>query len=267
MGNMYQTQPPVSNYAGAQPQPDIKPPPQDMNQPTKPISQSYGMYGYPQQPNTFPGQGQNYQHQMQGQQGVPMGPGSYPKPTGQPEQYGAVNAMVHGYRQPQNGTVPTPNQGTQQPSVTGSTVYSPQASYQAGQLPSQSGSPYNQSLSWVPTQHLQQQSSQAPRQPYNPNYQGAPQPYLSPYSTNATPYALHARNVGNEYGQNHQPGQTLSPLPNFPLTGSPSDMHIKNINRILQQTSALVPQVEQFKGKRGRVLPNSTLPCLIFHQG
>ncbi len=262
MGNVYSTQPPVSNYAGNQPQADMKPSTQDINQQTKPASQAYGTYGYPQQQNVFPGQ--NYQ--------PVQGSGSYPKPTGQPEQYGTASSMVHGYRQPQGGTItnqPVQGVGTQQASVTGNTVYSAQPSFQTGQLPS--GSPYNHSVNWVPTQNLPQ-PNQAPGQPFSPNYQGSPQAYPNqypntvssptasypnPYVTNSSPYT---RNVGNEYGQRNQSQQqTLSPLPNFPLTGSPSDMYIKNINRILQQTSALLPQVEQFRGKRGSVLQYSLL--------
>ena len=254
MRNVHPTQPPVSNYPGNQPPSDIKPPTQNMNPQTKPINQSYGMYGYPQQSNTFPGQAQNYPPQMAGQQGGvmsgPQGQGPYPKSNGQPDQYSASSQMVLGYNGlPQSTGAPNqPVLTVQQPAV-----YSSQPSYQAGQPPS--GSPYNHSPSWVQTQ-----PSQAHGQPYIPNYQGTPQAfpnqynvpsssgsYPTPYSTNTSPYA---RNVSNEYGQSHQSRQGLPPLPSFPLTGAPSDLHIKNINRILQQTAALLPQVEQFRGKR-----------------
>ena len=268
MRNMHPNQPPVSSYSGNQSPTDIKPPTQNINPQTKPVSQSYGMYGYPQPSNAFPGQAQNYPPQMAGQQGGvmsgPQGQGPYPKPNGQPDQYTASSQMVLGYNgQPQNTGAPNqPVQSVQQPAV-----YSSQPSYQAGQPPS--GSPYNHSPSWVPTQ-----PSQGHRQPYTPNYQGAPQPfpnqynvssssgsYPNPYPTNTSPYA---RNVGNEYGQSHQSRQGLPPLPSFPLTGAPSDLHIKNINRILQQTAALLLQVEQFRGKRGSVLQYFVLSnCLL----
>ena len=259
MGNVYPTQPPGSNYLGNQPSAEVKPPSQDINQPTKPVNQ--GSYGYPQQPNMFPGQVQNYQPQVVGQPGVPVpqGSGMFPKPTGQPEQY---NGVTHGYRQPQSGAVPTPNQsvqgrGSQQPPVSGNTIYSPQPSF-PGQMTNQ-GAPYNQSPNWTPTQPLYTQTYQGAPQSYpNPYTNTASLPpgsYPNPYSTNTTPYTLHGRNVGNEYGTSNQPVQMLQPLPNFPLKGAPSDMHIKNINRILQLTSNLLPQVEQFKGKRGSVLP------------
>ena len=51
-----------------------------------------------------------------------------------------------------------------------------------------------------------------------------------------------------------QAGRPFAPLPTFQLTGSPCDVHIKNINGILQQASVLVTQVEQFKGKRGKMI-------------
>ena len=252
MRNMHPTQPSVSSYPGNQPPTDVKPPTQNTNPQTKPVNQSYGMYGYPQQSSTFPGQAPNYPPQMAGQPGgVMSGPqGPYLKPNGQPDQYSASSQMVLGYNgHPQNTGAPNqPVQSVQQPGV-----HSSQPSYQAGQPPS--GSPYNHSPSWAPTQ-----PSQARSQPYTPNYQGTPQPfsnqynvssssgsYPNPYPTNTSPYA---RNVSNEYGQNHQSRQGLPPLPSFPLTGAPSDLHIKNINRILQQTAALLLQVEQFRGKR-----------------
>jgi hypothetical protein len=268
MRNVHSTQPPVSSYPGNQPPTDIKPPNHDMNQQTRPLGQTYGTYGYPQQPNTVSGQAQNYQSQMVGQQGGAMSPsqGLYPKPHGQPEQYNAGNPMVRSYGQTQNNAgLNQLVQSEQQP-----TVYTSQPSYQAAQQ-QPSGSPYNQPLSWVPPQ----QPSQGRGQPYTPNYQGTAQSfpnqygvsspsvsYSNPYASNTTPYT---RNVGNEYGQNHQPRQSLPPLPNFPLTGAPSDMHIKNINRILQQTGALLMQVEQFRGKRGSVLQCFLYSVAYYH--
>ena len=255
-GGVYQTQPQVSNHLGNQLSSEAKPPSQDMNQQTKLVSQSYGSYGYAQQPNAFPGQGQNYQPQMVGQPGLSIPPGSatFPMPTGQPEQY---DAATHGYRQPQSGAMSNqPGQGMagQQPPVTGNAGYSPQPSFQLGQIMNQ-GLPYNQSSNWTPTQPMYNQTYQGAPQAYPNPYTNTPSlppgSYPNPYSTNTMPYTLHARNVANEYGGSNQPVQMLQPLPNFPLKGAPSDMHIKNINRILQQTSNLVPQVEQFKGKRG----------------
>ena len=75
MGNVNLTQPPGSNCLGNQPSAEVKPPSQAMNQPTKPVNQ--GSYGYPQQPNMFPGQVQNYQPQVVGQPGLPVRRGCF----------------------------------------------------------------------------------------------------------------------------------------------------------------------------------------------
>ena len=64
MGNVYLTQPPGSNCLGNQPSAEVKPPSQDMNQPTKPVNQ--GSHNYAQQPNMFPGQVQNYHATLSG---------------------------------------------------------------------------------------------------------------------------------------------------------------------------------------------------------
>ena len=246
MGNTYPT--PTSNYSGNQSSADMKPSNQDINQ-HKAVSQSYGSYGYSQQPNTLGQQGMSNP--------IPQGPETYTMSTGQPQPYGMGNSPGYGYKQP-NGTNPAPNQpavGIQQPSS--NTGYSSQPSFQPGHVASQ-GLPYNPSLNWVPPQ----QPSQGPGQPYARSYQGSPQSYPNQYTNTGsspsvsypTQYANNT-NLSNKYGQNTQPGgQTLPPLPSFPTKGLPSDVHIMNINKILQQTSAMLPQVEQFRGKRGTVL-------------
>ncbi|XP_028404222.1 BAG family molecular chaperone regulator 4-like [Dendronephthya gigantea] len=251
---------PWGGYHNTPPPTEMKQPAQDVNLQNKPTSQPYGMQGYPHQQHMFAGQTQNYQPPM-GTQPSPgsQGLASYPKHS-QPEQYGTPNPMVQGYRTPQSGMMQVPrgdpmqNQpgmGNQQP--IGSIANSSQPSFQPGQMTNQGGNPYNQPQGWIPPQ-----SGQAPRQPYTPNYQGAPQSYpnSSQVHPNTPSMSYHNPYMANntarsEYGQGIQLMQeTLPPLPSFPMRGAPSDVHIKNINRILQQTSMLIPQVEQFRGKR-----------------
>ena len=274
---------PLENYSPAQ---DAKPQMLQQNGVYQPVwnppssdSQLYSSYNYqPNQPNTF--STSNYQSQISSQGNLPVSqpsaiptlpqaPGPYFK-HGQPEQYqyqngAAMNTkgqpyMYGDYSVQQTNTSESPQNFSYQAGPQTSTQQSPQvksaATYQMQHQNWQPGPPQQEPSGFTNTQ---------PQQPYVPSQPGYTQPYSAAssmayqkqYSPNVGTYSPQEKLREQAMSKSPmitQAGRPFAPLPTFQLTGSPCDVHIKNINGILQQASVLVTQVEQFKGKRGKMI-------------
>ena len=252
-------------------------------------SQTYSYYQYTSdQPNVLPTQGERYSLPNQ-QQGLPSSqpmlpasqvPGPYYKQENYQYQYGnemnsKSQANLFSDRTQQTNISASQQNISFPPNLQISAQQSPQVNGEAFYPP--------QYQNWNPGQQTPQQ------EPYSYPYHQSRQPYISnqpsysnmvqPSSSSVTHQKQSYPNAGTyspqekvrgdaaRYSPATQAAQTLAPLSSFPLKGLPSDVHIKNINRILKQASVLVPQVEQFKGNQGRfslTMYSTTLPVSYF---